>query len=121
MSSSQPYPHLFSPLTVGSHVLANRAIMGSMPPEYAGAGAGILSITRLLGQVTGISVIGSLWAARVVALSGDASLSTNASAGPPALQIQALRDVYLGALPWLASGIVIAVWGLTRERAGVSR
>jgi EmrB/QacA subfamily drug resistance transporter len=40
----------------------NSAIMGAMPREYAGVGAGILSITRLLGQITGVAVIGSLWA-----------------------------------------------------------
>jgi MFS family permease len=43
----------------------NSAIMGSVAREHSGVAGGLLTLTRLLGQVTGIAVLGSFWAARV--------------------------------------------------------
>lgn len=93
----------------------NSAIMGSMPPEYAGLGAGVLSITRLMGQVTGVSVLGSLWAARVTAIAGP-EYAGDASAAPGAAQVIALREVFLWGVALMAVAIVIGVYGLLRER-----
>jgi MFS family permease len=72
------------PLGIGMGVFQspnNSAIMGAMPPEYAGLGGGILSITRLLGQVTGVAVLGSLWSSRVAAIAGS-QFAGDATAAP---------------------------------------
>jgi hypothetical protein len=85
------------PLGIGMGIFQspnNSAIMGSMPREYAGLGAGVLSITRLLGQVTGVAVLGSLWASRVASIAGQ-EYAGNASAAPGSAQVAALRDVFL--------------------------
>ncbi len=67
----------------------NSAIMGSVPPEYAGVGGGILTLTRLLGQVTGIAVLGSLWATRVAAAGGP----PDAAQASAVQQMTGLHDV----------------------------
>lgn len=98
----------------------NSAIMGAMPPEYAGLGAGVLSITRLLGSVTGVAVLGSLWASRVASIAGS-QYAGDASAAPGAAQVAALRDVFLWGVGLLAVALAIGVWGLRKERALQSR
>lgn len=93
----------------------NSAIMGAMPPEYTGVGAGVLSITRLLGQVTGVAVLGSLWASRVAAIAGE-QYAGDASAAPGPAQIAAIRDVFLWGVVALLGALAVAVWGLRKER-----
>jgi MFS family permease len=48
----------------------NSAIMGSVSSEYAGVAGGMLTLTRLLGQIAGVAAIASLWATRVLASAG---------------------------------------------------
>lgn len=69
----------------------NSAIMGSVPPEYAGVGGGLLTLTRLLGQVTGIAVLGSLWATRVAAAGGP----PDAAEATAIQQMTGLHDVII--------------------------
>jgi MFS family permease len=64
---------LWIPIGVGMGVFQspnNSAIMGAAPPEYSGVASGLLTMTRLLGQLTGVAVIGSIWSARVAAHAG---------------------------------------------------
>lgn len=105
------------PLGVGLGIFQspnNSAIMGAMPREYAGLGAGVLSITRLLGQVTGVALIGSLWARRVAGIAGR-QYAGNASSAPGSAQVQALRDVFLWGVGLLVVALVVGTWGLRRE------
>ncbi len=93
----------------------NSAIMGSVPRERLGIASGLLSITRTLGQTTGIALLGALWAGRVIALStrplpGGA---TTASAGA---QIAALRDTFWATVILMALGLGLSLWGLAQER-----
>ncbi len=111
------------PLGIGMGIFQspnNSAIMGSVPREYAGLGAGVLSITRLLGQVTGVAVLGSVWARRVATLAGE-EYAGNASAAPGAAQVAALRDVFLWGVGLVVVAIAIGVWGLRREQQLVTR
>ncbi len=48
----------------------NSAIMGAAPKERLGTVSGLLSITRSLGQTSGIATLGAFWAARVAYYSG---------------------------------------------------
>ena len=63
-------PHFLAlviPVGIGVAVFLspnNSAIMGSVPPEYMGVGGGIMTLTRLLGQIVGIAVLGSVWASK---------------------------------------------------------
>jgi EmrB/QacA subfamily drug resistance transporter len=61
------------PLGIGMGVFNspnNSAVMGSVSRNRLGVASGLLSLTRTLGQTTGIAVIGALWASHVKQLSG---------------------------------------------------
>lgn len=113
------YLVLAVPLGIGFGVFNapnNSAIMGSVPPEYMGIGGGLLTITRLLGQITGIAVLGSIWATSVAAASNGALPPEGASAAAPAAQVAGLRTTFLVAGVTLAVSVIIGAWGMRRER-----
>ena len=76
----------------------NSAIMGSVPRERLGVASGLLSLTRTLGQTTGIALIGTSWAA-LVHLHG--AYTSDATTAPVAAQLDALR--------WVARGVALLV------------
>lgn len=94
----------------------NSAIMGSVPPEYMGIGGGLLTITRLLGQITGIAVLGSIWATSVSAASGGLLPAEGASAAAPAAQVAGLHTTFIVAGFLLVTSVVVGAWGMRRER-----
>ena len=94
----------------------NSAIMGSVPPEYMGIGGGLLTITRLLGQITGIAVLGSIWATSVSAASGGSLPTEGASAADPLAQVAGLHTTFIVAGVVMAASVVVGAWGMRRER-----
>jgi EmrB/QacA subfamily drug resistance transporter len=108
----------FLPIGLGMGIFQspnNSAIMGSAPRERLGVVSGLLSITRTLGQTTGIAVWGAVWAGRVFALTG-APLPGGATSAPPAIQVAALRDTYVGIVILIAAALGLGIWGLMHER-----
>lgn len=89
----------------------NSAIMGAVPAEYAGVGGGLLTLTRLFGQVTGIAVLGSVWAARVAAAGGPA----DAADALPVQQMQGLHDVIVVMTVLVTLSAVLAVATLRKR------
>lgn len=94
----------------------NSAIMGSIPREYSGVGGGLLNLTRLLGQITGIAVLGSIWASRVLALAGDAAPGNDAAAAPAALQVEGLHFTFAIAAALIGVAGIVGLWALGQER-----
>ena len=90
----------------------NSAILGSVPPERLGVTSGVLAINRMTGTVTGIAVLGTLWAARTVAYAGG---GTAADAPAPA-QAAGLSDAMVLAALLLAAALVLGLWAWRRER-----
>jgi EmrB/QacA subfamily drug resistance transporter len=90
----------------------NSAILGSVPPDRLGVTSGVLAISRMTGTVTGIAVLGTLWAARTVAYAGG---GTAADAPAPA-QAAGLSDAMVLAALLLAAALVLGVWAWRRER-----
>lgn len=88
----------------------NSAIMGSVPPEYSGVGGGLLTLTRLFGQITGIAVLGSIWATRVAAAGGP----SDAAQALPTQQMSGLHDVIVIMTVVVASSAVMALLALAR-------
>jgi MFS family permease len=108
----------FAPIGIGMGVFQspnNSAIMGSAPRERLGIVSGLLSITRTIGQTTGIAVLGAVWASRVFAHAGR-PVAGGATAAPAALQVAALRDTYLGIVALVAAALLVGVWALVGER-----
>lgn len=107
------------PLGIGVGVFSspnNSAIMGSVPPEYMGIGGGLLTITRLLGQITGVAVLGSIWATSVAAASGGSLPPEGASGADPVAQVAGLHTTFIIAGVIMAASVVVGAWGMSRER-----
>jgi MFS family permease len=92
----------------------NSAIMSSVPREYSGVASGILTQTRLLGQIVGIAALGSVWAARVAAQVGGLE-DGDAVTAPDHIQVAALRDTFMVAALLLAAATLLGFWGLREE------
>lgn len=104
-----------APLGVGMGVFQspnNSAIMGSVPREYSGVAGGMLTLTRLLGQISGVAVLGSVWSARVLSAG-----AVDATRAPAELQVAGLRDVFHLAAALLLVAAALGGWGLHRERS----
>jgi EmrB/QacA subfamily drug resistance transporter len=93
----------------------NSAVMGSAPRRRLGVASGLLALTRILGQITGIALLGAFWATRVAAHAGSLPAGGPSAAAPPA-QLSGLQDAM-----WLSAGLVLvafslAAWALLVER-----
>jgi MFS family permease len=92
----------------------NSAIMGAAPKKYLGIASGLLSISRTLGQTSGIAVIGAFWAARVSFYAG-----IDFAAGPTrtniAAQVHGLHDALSSIVILVAFGLFLNIWGLMLE------
>ncbi len=93
----------------------NSAIMGSAPRERLGVASGLLSITRTLGQVTGIAILGAVWAGRVIFHYG-AIPAEGATAAPMAAQVTGLQDTFMLVMVLTTLGLLLAIWALVQER-----
>jgi EmrB/QacA subfamily drug resistance transporter len=93
----------------------NSAIMGSAPRERLGVVAGLLAITRTLGQTTGIAILGALWASRVIFHNGTIPAG-GATAAPVEIQVAGLQDTFLAITGLITLGLLISIWGLVQER-----
>ena len=122
LDTDMTIPHYLAlaiPLGIGIAIFQspnNSAIMGSVPREYMGIGGGLLTITRLLGQISGIAVLGSIWAANVAAASGGILPEGGASAASIAAQMDGLHTTFLIAALIMTAGVVVGIWGLRHER-----
>lgn len=106
------------PIGIGMGVFQspnNSAIMGSVPRERLGIASGLLSITRTLGQTTGIAVIGALWAALVINFTGEI-LPGGATAAPVAAQVSGLQSTFLAVSGLLVLALLFGLGGLVTER-----
>lgn len=88
----------------------NSAIMGSVPRDRLGVASGLLSLTRTMGQTTGVALIGSLWATLVHL--HDASRTADAMHAPVPAQIIALRWIarIVALLLCTALGLALTSW-----------
>ncbi len=94
----------------------NSAIMGSAPRPRLGVASGTLSMTRTLGQTTGVAVLGAVFASRLDHYAGaDVDIAT---AGAPVL-VSALQDQFHLAALVIVFGLVVALmtWRYERRRA----
>jgi EmrB/QacA subfamily drug resistance transporter len=108
----------FAPIGIGMGLFQspnNSAIMGAAPRERLGVASGLLAMTRLIGQITGIAVLGALWAARTAVYSGPA-WTGDPSTAPAVSQVAGLRDTSLLAVGLIVVALILGTWALRRER-----
>jgi hypothetical protein len=71
----------------------NSAIMGEAPPGRLGVASGLLSLTRSLGQTTGMPIMGAIFTASLLASANMTSFSSIIDAPPDAL-VSGLTTTY---------------------------
>lgn len=93
----------------------NSAIMGSAPRERLGVASGLLSMTRLIGQTAGISILGALWASRVAYYAGTA-LNGEATSAPAIAQVSALHNALLVCILLILGAFLLSLTALVKEK-----
>mgnify|MGYP000255704680 FL=1 len=94
----------------------NTAIMGSAPDGRSGVTGALLGLTRAFGQSGGIAVLGTFWAARVVARAGGEAGDVGQAVLTQA-RVGAVHDVMHVVQVLVAASLAIAVWDLWRRSA----
>jgi MFS family permease len=97
------------PLSIGLGIFQspnNSAIMGSVSRDRLGVTSGLLTITRITGQLSGISLFGTVWATRVAAHWGKVGPPASA---PPSAQVAGLRETFVAVALLIGVAVALAV------------
>ncbi|MBN2012368.1 DHA2 family efflux MFS transporter permease subunit [candidate division KSB1 bacterium] len=111
----------FFPVGLGIGVFQspnNSAIMGTASKEKLGVVSSLLSLTRTLGQTSGIAALGAFWAFRVAAHSHQA-FDFSAANTDPIAQVSGLFDTFIIAVGFTAIALALSVISCVREKACV--
>lgn len=93
----------------------NSAVMGSVPRNRLGVASGLLSITRTLGQTTGIALLGALWASRT-AYHSSAVLQGSATDAPVLAQVLGLQDSISVLVIVISAAFLLSLWAFLHDR-----
>ena len=118
-TSAVGYVLRFLPVGIGAGLFQspnNSAIMSEAPRDRMGVASGLLSITRTLGQITGIATLGAIWSARIIHRSLPVVVNTSSEAAP-LIQVQALNDTTIIVVILLTIGITISIFTWFKERS----
>lgn len=88
----------------------NSAVMGTVERSSLGIASGLLAITRTLGQTIGASVLGTIWAARVIALNGRIP-DGGATSAPIETQVASLQDTFIIVILIMLIPLALSLWG----------
>jgi EmrB/QacA subfamily drug resistance transporter len=108
----------FLPVGIGLGVFQspnNSAVMGAVPRNRLGVASGLLSVTRTMGQTTGIAVLGALWASRVAHYAGGLP-AAGATTAPATAQVAGLGDTFTVIVILIALATLLAMWGVREGR-----
>jgi EmrB/QacA subfamily drug resistance transporter len=86
----------------------NSAILGSVPPERLGIASGLLSLTRTLGQTTGVPLLGAIFAG-IVSVQSSSAMVTDAPAEALVFGVQNTFKL-AAALLAIAASVVFVLW-----------
>jgi EmrB/QacA subfamily drug resistance transporter len=91
----------------------NSAILGAVPPQRLGIASGLLSLTRTLGQTTGLPLFASIFA--MIALSGQNNGDLTAVA--PAEIVSGFQSTFhlAAILLAIAAGLTLLLWRMERR------
>ncbi|MEA3510573.1 MAG: DHA2 family efflux MFS transporter permease subunit [Actinomycetota bacterium] len=90
----------------------NSAILGSVPQNQLGVTSGMLTINRTTASVTGIAVLGALWAARTALYASGGEVAD----APATAQAAALADTMIVATILLGTALFLALWAWKSKR-----
>lgn len=86
----------------------NSAILGSVPPERLGIASGLLSLTRTLGQTTGVPLLGAIFSGMVL-MQSSTTVVTNAPPDALVFGVQATFKIAAAILA-TAAFLVFILW-----------
>ena len=115
-STALQFVVLLMPVGLGMAIFQspnNTAIMSAAPRHRLGIASGMLSMTRTLGQVTGIALLGAFFANRLQAYAG---MPVDVNDAPSAAFVQALQDQFLLAAILVIIALAVALWRWWVER-----
>ena len=113
----------FLPVAIGLGTFQtpnNSAIMGSVASGASGVAGGLLGLTRTLGQTIGIAVLGTVWAARVLARAG-VEPGAEVTAASAAAQVGGLHDMLRVVQLLVVLGVALCVADLLRRRRDAAK
>ena len=93
----------------------NSAIMGASPRERLGVASGLTSLSRTLGNTTGLPLIGSIFTAQVLA-SGGLSSGADVTNAPAAWLVAGISSTYQIAVFFIFAAILLAFFAWQVER-----
>jgi MFS family permease len=93
----------------------NSAIMGAVARNRLGVASGLLSMTRTVGQTTGLAISGAVWAI-LVALSFGGLVPDGATAAPIQAQVAGLQQTFLGIAGLVFVALLLSLWGWAAEK-----
>ena len=120
-TSAISYVLLITPIGVGMGIFQsanNSGVMGAAPRERLGITSGMLTLTRIVGQIVGVAVLGSLWAVLVTSQAGD--FDGPATSAPADAQVAGLQVILVAMAVVMAVGVVITGLDLVRTRRRVA-
>ncbi len=88
----------------------NSAVMGAASRQRLGVVSGMLSISRSLGQMVGVSAVSSLW----VVFAGKAYLQ--GQVGTNEAEMSGLQQTIFMLVFWIAVAFLLSLWTLIQER-----
>lgn len=89
----------------------NSAIMGAAPREQIGVVSGLLSLSRTFGQVTGLPLMGAVFASRIFSLV-DLEAGVDATKAPDWALVEGLQAAYLAGLGLIVVGVLLALYAV---------
>jgi EmrB/QacA subfamily drug resistance transporter len=113
-TSAWEYILRYLPIGIGLGIFQspnNSAVMGSAPKERLGVASGLLALTRVIGQMTGIAILGAVYNTIVLQQSGGIVVEGNVQAPIPA-QMVGLHAALLFAVVVLLTSLGFSVWAL---------
>jgi EmrB/QacA subfamily drug resistance transporter len=115
-TSSFEYILRFLPIGIGMGIFQspnNSAVMGSAPKHRLGVASGLLSLTRVLGQMTGIAILGAIYNTAVFRASGGVIAEGDVQA-PIAAQMTGLHSALTFSVIGMAAAVAFSVWALVQ-------
>ncbi|MFQ5968190.1 MAG: MFS transporter [Acidimicrobiia bacterium] len=114
-TSAVGYVLLVTPIGVGMGIFQspnNSGVMGAAPRERLGITSGMLTLTRIVGQIVGVAVLGSLWAVMVTSRAGG--FDGPATSAPAEAQVAGLQVILAAMAAVMAIGVAVTGWDLLR-------
>jgi len=98
----------------------NSAIMGAAPRERLGVVSGLLALSRTLGQVTGIPLIGAIFASRVLHVA-NLPTGVDVTDAPGWAIVAGIETTFTAVSLLIGVGVLLAAFAFAEDRRRVRR